>query len=190
MSVQVRTFSPTIPANTPIATPFTMAMTFAAMNVDRIRVKIPPGPRGNMGFAIGSSGQAVIPYQAGQWIIADNDLLLFELDDYWNSGSWEFFGYNLGQFAHTVYITFELSLVPQPTTSTTLASNQAVSSSGQTSVGSGSAAPVTPSTPVIPPEAPEAPEIPPTVPAPPPLPTPPTVTIPPIPPISIPAPTF
>jgi len=182
MSIQVRAYQPVIPANTPIATPFTFAISFPAMNVDRIRVKIPPGPRGNVGFALGSSGQAVIPYQAGQWIIADNDDLVFELDDYWDSGSWTFFGYNLGQFAHTIYLTFELSLVPQPTAPHPALPNASLSSSGTTS--SSSVTPPTSSTTPTPSAVLTAPaaESTPTVPAPPPVPTPPpeTVTVPPI----------
>lgn len=190
MSVQVREFQPVIPAGTAKTSPFTAQLLMPSMNVDRVTIKVPNGPRGQMGFALGSSGVPVLPFAPGTWLVVDNFDYTFELDGYWNSGSWEFFGYNTGQFAHTVYLLFELSLVPQAPTVVVLGSNQAVSSSGQTSVGSGSAAPVAPTTPVIPPEAPEAPEVPPTVPAPPPLPTPPTVTIPPIPPITIPAPTF
>jgi len=111
MAKQIRTYQPTIPAGTPKTALFTSDMSFPAMVVTEIDIRIPSGPRGQVGFAIGSAGQPVLPFAAGQFIIGDDELIKWPLEDLWDSGSWTFFGYNTGVYNHTIYVTFLLDLV-------------------------------------------------------------------------------
>lgn len=168
MAVEIRSFQPTIPAGTAIATPFTFNMSFPPRVVDRIQVKVPSGPRGTVGFAIGSSGVAVIPFQANQWIVADNDDFDWPLDDFWDSGSWTFFGYNLGQFPHTIYVRFLLSLTvaPAPLPASPVPSSALSQPLGSGTTSTGSLVPSPPPEPALPP-ATVAPVGPITVPSPP-----------------------
>lgn len=83
-------------------------------------MRIPPGPRGLVGFALGSAGQNIIPYNNGQWIIADDDTINWPLEDYLDSGAWQLQGYNLGQYDHTIYLRFLLDLVQRSTAAPTL----------------------------------------------------------------------
>src|SRR5487761_287165 len=81
--------------------------------VVEIDIKVPPGPRGEMGFALWASGLTVIPEQASTWIVADDEEISWPLQDQIDSGGWQLAAYNLGQYDHTVYLRFLVS----PTTS-------------------------------------------------------------------------
>ena len=137
MARELRTFQFTIPAGTAKAAPFTQQLSFPPRIVVEIDIRVPPGPAGTMGLAIGSSGNPVIPIEPGTWIVADDEYIRWPIHDFWDSGSWELFGYNLGQFDHTVYLTFLCDLVPSAS-STPSAPIPSSALSSAVSVGSGS----------------------------------------------------
>lgn len=110
MAVEVWAFTATIPAGTPISAPVTVKLTMPVRIVDRIEIKVPPGPRGNMGFALGAAGSRVIPSYGATWLVLDNDDLSWPIEGAIQSGAWELYGYNLGQFAHSIYLRFLVSL--------------------------------------------------------------------------------
>ena len=64
------------------------------------------------------SGALVLP-QNGLWIIADDEVATWELDELPTAGAWEFQGYNTGSYDHTVYLTFLVNPL-SPTETTTL----------------------------------------------------------------------
>lgn len=111
MAVEIREFQVTVPAGTAQSAGWSQAIMFPARVVDQINIRVPPGPNGQLGFAIGTSGMPVIPAQLGAWIIANDQEIDWPLNGYWDSGSWEVFAYNLGNYPHTLYLTFLLSLV-------------------------------------------------------------------------------
>lgn len=111
-AIKTYTFQPTIPAGTPLVSPVTLAMQFPIYQVDRIEIKVPHGPNGNMGFYIALSGTQVIPYVPGNWLILDDDNLSWDFSDLPNSGAWELVGYNTGFYPHTVYVRFFVEPVP------------------------------------------------------------------------------
>lgn len=113
MAVEVRTFDVTIPAGTLPSAPAVTQMRFPVRVVDEVEVLVPPGPRGEVGFRIGSSGTQLIPFQPGNWLVTDNETLHIPLEDQHDSGSWEFTGYNTGLFAHTIEVRFLVSLPGQ-----------------------------------------------------------------------------
>lgn len=110
----IYTFTPTIPAGTAIATPYAEQMSFPQASVDQIELKVPPGSNGAMGFSIGSSGVAIVPFNQPGWIVTDDETITWDVDSQFNSGAWEFFGYNLGVYDHAVYVRFLVSLVVAP----------------------------------------------------------------------------
>jgi hypothetical protein len=112
MAQEVRRFAVTIPASTAKSANFTADLSFPNRIVRELELRIPPGPRGEVGFAIGAAGQAVIPYQAGQFIVTDDEEIRWPLDGYWDSGSWTMFAYNTGRFPHTLEVRFLVD-VPQ-----------------------------------------------------------------------------
>lgn len=111
-AIKTYTFQPTIPAGTPLVSPVTLAMQFPIYQVDRIEIKVPHGPNGNMGFYIALSGTQVIPYVPGNWLVLDDDNLSWDFSDLPNSGAWELVGYNTGFYPHTVYVRFFVEPVP------------------------------------------------------------------------------
>jgi hypothetical protein len=86
--------------------------------VVEIDIVVPHGPAGFMGFAIGAAGVPVFPEASGQWIVTDDQRITWPLEDAIDSGAWEFFGYNTGSYAHTVYVTFQCDLVQEPVSGT------------------------------------------------------------------------
>lgn len=109
MAIQVFAFAPKIPAGTTQAALFTAALAMPPGIVEAIEVHIPPGPNGLMGFAIGAAGQPVIPYNAGAFIVGNDDYWRWELQEQFTSGAWQFFGYNGGIFDHSVFLRFLVS---------------------------------------------------------------------------------
>ena len=117
MASVIQQFTVSTPAGTPIDSPqYATLGVRQAMKVSAVRFRIPPGPRGDLGFSLTSGGLPVFP-SGGGWIITDSDEILWPLDDTLTSGAWELASYNVGQWPHTVYITFLLdNLVPVSTT--------------------------------------------------------------------------
>jgi len=108
---EIRAFQALIPAGTAKATPVSVDMSFPSRRVEEIEVLVPPGPRGEVGFAIGSGNVAILPYQAGAFIVADDETIHWPLERQFDSGKWTLFGYNTGQFDHTLYVRFLLNVV-------------------------------------------------------------------------------
>jgi hypothetical protein len=103
---EVRNFSVTVPAGTQSSSPQVTALTMPARIVRKVRVRVPPGPAGLVGWALGAAGQRVLPWGAGEWIVADNEVIEWELEDQIESGAWQLQAYNTGVYDHTLYVTF------------------------------------------------------------------------------------
>lgn len=104
--IQVFTFTTLAP--TPQSAPKrTVLAVQPNMVVALIRIRVPPGPRGELGLQLSSGGVPVIPYGGG-FIIPDNETIEWPLDDAMDSGAWQLTTYNTGNFPHTVYIQFML----------------------------------------------------------------------------------
>jgi hypothetical protein len=106
MASEIHTFACTIPAGTPASAPATFPLTMPQRVVTAVEVKVPPGPRGLMGFRLGSTGNQLIPAIVGSWLIVDNYDQVWPLENMIDSGSWEAFGYNTGNYPHTVTFVF------------------------------------------------------------------------------------
>lgn len=104
MAIEVRAFQVTIPAGTPITTPFRQSIKFPVRKVDVLEWRVPPGPSGLMGFAVSMGGVNVLPTVPGTYIVADDEHSEWSLTDLPDSGDWQVSGYNTGVFDHTVYL--------------------------------------------------------------------------------------
>lgn len=109
MANEIRAYSFTIPAGTPITSPASMSVSFPPRDVEAIQVVIPPGPNGFVGFQLQNSGVAVIPYASDDYIVASDEVINWPLAGYINSGSWQLAGYNTGTSPHTIYVRFLLN---------------------------------------------------------------------------------
>jgi hypothetical protein len=108
VAVEVRNFAVTVPVNTPKATPQVTDLAMPARLVRKVRVRVPPGPSGQVGWALGAAGERVLPWGADQWIVADDEVIEWELSRQIDSGAWQLQAYNTGLYAHTLYVTFHL----------------------------------------------------------------------------------
>lgn len=101
-----------IPANTPIANPVHFPLQFTASDVERIDVRIPPGPAGLVGFSINYGGGNFIPEGTGNWVVADDDFMSWPLDGAPNGGNWDIVCYNTDALPHSLYFYFNISALP------------------------------------------------------------------------------
>ena len=108
MAAEVRSFAVTVPAGTAIATPQVTALTMPARVVRSVRVRVPPGPAGLVGWALGMAGVRILPWGTGQWIVADNEAIEWDLEGQPDSGAWQLHAYNTGVYDHTLFVTFQL----------------------------------------------------------------------------------
>lgn len=110
MAQEIREFAVLIPHGTAKATPVTVSIAFPQRKVIAVTYRVPPGPSGQMGWALTSAGTPVIPIQQNTYIVTDNQSDTWELDGYLDSGNWQLTGYNTGLYDHTVYLTFQLDI--------------------------------------------------------------------------------
>lgn len=115
MADRIETPVVTVSAGTAIATPQTTVLTLRDAVLERIEVVIPPGPSGLMGFVFLHSGQQVIPFQTGQWIIADNDKLSWDVENFPTGSKWSVRAYNTDVYAHSIYLRLHFKELPIPT---------------------------------------------------------------------------
>lgn len=114
MASEIRSFQVTIPAGTPVASPFVQAIVFPPRTVTQIDWKVPPGPSGLMGWALTIAGQPVIPNNPGAYIVADNVARSWPLSGFPDQGQWQLTGYNTDIYPHTVYLDFLLEQNASP----------------------------------------------------------------------------
>lgn len=117
MAERIETPVVTVPAGTLSTAPQTTALTLRDAVLLRIEVVIPPGPSGLMGFAFLHSGQQIIPFNTAQWIIADDDKLQWDVDNYPTGNKWAVKAYNTDVYSHSIYLRLhfqEIRSVPQP----------------------------------------------------------------------------
>jgi hypothetical protein len=106
VATEVHQFACTIPAQTLIPNRLVFNLNFPPRIVDQIEVEVPPGPRGEVGFAIGQAGSPIFPYEQGTWIVADDKIFVWNLADANTSGAWQLFAYNTGAYNHVLYVRF------------------------------------------------------------------------------------
>lgn len=120
MASEVWEFTVTIPAGTSATAYQVTNLPMPPRDIQTIEWRIPPGPRGLVGFALGAAGQPTIPYGYGQWIIGDDDRGSWTVTRQIESGAWQCFAYNTGSFPHTIYLRFLTALLNAPTATMTL----------------------------------------------------------------------
>ncbi len=95
----------TVSAGTPQSAPSVFSMAVAPVEVLSIVVRVPPGPRGAVGFLLRYGGDQIYPHQNGQYLILDGDQVSFVPPADSTAGSWQLQAYNTGAFAHTLQVT-------------------------------------------------------------------------------------
>jgi hypothetical protein len=124
-----------IPAGTLPSAPAVTPITLPPREYVLLDIMVPPGPQGAVGFALGFANTPIIPTNRGGWIISDDEKFELALDNYPDTGAWQFTGYNTGLYDHTIYLRFHANPLTQPGSSApqlTLISNTDLSLAGST----------------------------------------------------------
>lgn len=116
MADRIETPAVTVAAGTAIATPQTTSFNWRDGIIERIEVRVPPGPSGLVGFRILHSGQQVIPFQGTDWVITDDETLPWDVQNFPTGNKWSMRAYNLDLYPHTLYFRFLMREFPVPVT--------------------------------------------------------------------------
>lgn len=114
MAREIRRFTATIPAGTPIAAPATVDVSFPPRIVRSLDWRLPPGALGVLGWQLAMQGVQVLPTSGDTWIIDDGTGGTFTLDGYPDSGAYQVIAYNTGAFQHSLMLTFHLDPIERP----------------------------------------------------------------------------
>jgi hypothetical protein len=102
----IHQFTATIPAGTAKNSLFTSSFTMPPEDILEVEIEVPPGPSGLMGFYLAASGQQVIPFETGEFLVWDDRVAKWTVDNYPTQAKWSIVGYNLGNFPHDVTVRF------------------------------------------------------------------------------------
>lgn len=117
-------FNLVLPAGVLVTAPVTTKVPLEDILLRRVDVRIPPGPRGSVGFYILLQGTPIVPWgNPPVWIIGDDEPLSFPVNTEDNGGV-SIVAFNIGAFVHTLYFRFlgtPMGLVPAATPIVTIA---------------------------------------------------------------------
>lgn len=111
MATDVIALSATVPAQTLFPNFAIIDLPVGTNQINKIRWRVPPGPRGNLEWFLAMGGVQVLPQAGGGPIIADDEFDEWEIEDLPDSGAWQLIGLNTGTFDHTVYLGFYVTPV-------------------------------------------------------------------------------
>lgn len=131
MSNRIYTTTFTIPAGTPIATPFVQGVVLDDEHLDRLRIVIPDGPAGLTGLAVTWGGTQIAPYQAGTWVSGNDETIDYDYDGEVTAAGLVLAGYNLDVWPHSFILRWFMSLLTT-TSPVVISSAQAAPGAAQT----------------------------------------------------------
>jgi hypothetical protein len=120
MAERIEIISITTPAGTASSAPLVTALPWREGYPVRIEIRVPPGPSGLLGFQLAHSGEVIIPKDKTQFLITDNEAIMWPLDNYPYNAKYTVRTYNTDVFDHTIQIRMLLnelgvqSLTPVP----------------------------------------------------------------------------
>jgi len=117
MVADVQHFWATVPAGTAEAAPVTIAIAMPSRIPRTVRIRIPPGPSGTVGFVLAMNGTPIVPSNPGAWYVGDDEAFVWPLEGAPDSGAWEVIAYNTDTNPHTLQFTFTLDVIGTQTPS-------------------------------------------------------------------------
>ncbi len=106
MAVEIYEFAVLVPANTPQSAPQLSSLSMPPRVVTEVEIRVPPGPLGNLGFQLAAAGRPFIPRNAGAYVVTDDEVISWALEEQITSGAWQLIAYNTGDFPHTIHVRF------------------------------------------------------------------------------------
>lgn len=105
--IEIKTI--TTPAGTALASPLVTALDWREGHPVQVEIRVPPGPSGLVGVQFAHSGQVIIPHDDTEWLITDNEPVIWPLDGYPYNAKWTVRTYNTDVYDHTVQIRMLLN---------------------------------------------------------------------------------
>lgn len=109
MATRIEAFTVPTPAGIARSAPQQTALSFNDATVQSVEILVPPGPSGLVGFQLAHSGQAIIPNNPDEWIVSNDELIKWPLEDFPGRTGWELWTYNDDVYSHTLYVRFLVS---------------------------------------------------------------------------------
>lgn len=94
----------TVPAGTIAAAPAILDMPIPSGAVDRVLVRVPPGPHAAVGYQIWYGGGQFVPEAIGGWLVVDDAVVELDPPADMSAGSWQLQAYNSGTYDHTLRV--------------------------------------------------------------------------------------
>lgn len=114
MAERVESFEVVTAAGVPTSAPVTTTLSMLDGELERLEIIIPPGPSGLVGFRVRHSGQVVIPFSGGGWIISDDEKISWPLSGFPTGNKWSIQSYNTDIYPHTLEFRFHLNELGGP----------------------------------------------------------------------------
>lgn len=76
--------------------------------VEEVRVRMPPGSAGALGWALGMADEQVYPAPGEAMIVGDDEVFLYHPPTNLSSGAWQVRMQNAGVFQHSLYLTLQV----------------------------------------------------------------------------------
>jgi hypothetical protein len=104
MAQRIEAYTVTVPAGTAKTAPQTTVLAARDATLERVEVRVPPGPSGLVGFAFVHSGQQVIPWRDGDYVVTDDESLDWPVEGYPTGDKWALRAYNTDIYAHDLHL--------------------------------------------------------------------------------------
>lgn len=100
--IEIKTI--TIPPATTVAAPLVTALNWRQGYPVRVEIRIPPGPSGLVGIQFAHSGTVIIPHDATEWLITDNEPVIWPLENFPYNAKYTCRTYNLDIYQHVIQV--------------------------------------------------------------------------------------
>lgn len=92
------------PAETALASPLVTALNWRQGYPERVEIRVPPGPSGLVGIQFAHSGQVILPHDPSEWLVTDNEAVIWPLTSYPYNAKWTVRTYNTDIYEHSIQI--------------------------------------------------------------------------------------
>lgn len=104
MAERIEIKSVLTPAATALAAPQTTVLNWRQGYPVRVEFRFPPGPSGLVGLQLLHSGEVVVPHDRAEWLITDNEPVIWPLDNFPYNAKYSVRTYNTDIYAHTIQV--------------------------------------------------------------------------------------
>lgn len=104
MAERIEIKSVTTPAGTSFATPQTTLLNWRQGYPVQLEIRFPPGPSGLVGVQLLHSGEVIVPKDPTEWLITDNEPVIWPLDGFPYNAKYAVRTYNEDVYDHTVQV--------------------------------------------------------------------------------------